>query len=162
MNREELMELKESFEADRKYHDERCMSTQTEDAIIELIDSELARLSTDVDVQRAIQIHNKYIKKEKSSLSMWEGKTFNFFAQETKDGITTETDLVPQTIQGKKENIEALNLAIEALKQMRPKPDCERAEKQGETCLGYGYSDTDDEPIDACKNCTEYQGHGVE
>ena len=48
------------------------------------------------------------------------------------------------------------------LMEVEPKPDCENAEKQGDACLGYGHSDTDDEPIDACKNCEKYQGYGVE
>lgn len=47
----------------------------------------------------------------------------------------------------------AFELAIQGLRQMRTGPDCSTAEWQGGYCLGYGKSDTDDEPCDTCKAC---------
>ena len=41
------------------------------------------------------------------------------------------------------------------------KPDCEHAEHDGIGCLGYsGW--LDDEPIEACKNCSAYTGNRYE
>lgn len=39
---------------------------------------------------------------------------------------------------------------------------CEEAELTGAGCLGYGKGPSDDEPIDACKNCRKYVSYGVE
>ncbi len=41
------------------------------------------------------------------------------------------------------------------------KPKCEHAEHDGTGCLGYGISSHDDEPINACKNCSKYTGNVV-
>lgn len=41
------------------------------------------------------------------------------------------------------------------------KPECEHAEHDGKGCLGYGISSQDDEPIEACKNCSKYTGNVV-
>ena len=38
------------------------------------------------------------------------------------------------------------------------KPDCDHAEHDSGGCLGYGRSEQDDEPIDACKKCEKYTG----
>lgn len=48
---------------------------------------------------------------------------------------------------------------IERLKHYVP---CEEAEVTGAGCLGYGKGPSDDEPIDACKNCRNYVSYGVE
>ena len=43
---------------------------------------------------------------------------------------------------------------LQALRQMgSTEPDCSTAEWQGGKCLGYGRSDTDDEPCEVCKAC---------
>ncbi len=42
-------------------------------------------------------------------------------------------------------------------------PDCRRAEKHTDgTCLGYGKSEFNDEPIEVCKKCTKQASHEVE
>lgn len=41
-------------------------------------------------------------------------------------------------------------------------PDCEHAEFDGTGCLGYSGCMEDDEPIDACKNCSAYTGNRCE
>ena len=43
--------------------------------------------------------------------------------------------------------------------QTEHKPDCEHAEHDSGGCLGYGRSEQDDEPIDACKECEKYTGN---
>ena len=35
--------------------------------------------------------------------------------------------------------------------------DCDRAEKHGDLCLGYGYEEID-EPCEICKNCIKCEG----
>lgn len=45
------------------------------------------------------------------------------------------------------------NMVCMSLRQMRTEPDCSTAEWQGGYCLGYGKSDTDDEPCEGCKAC---------
>ena len=39
------------------------------------------------------------------------------------------------------------------------KPDCKAANHDAGGCLGYGHSENDDEPIDACKACELYTGN---
>ena len=49
----------------------------------------------------------------------------------------------------------------EALLEMQKskKPDCEAANHDAGGCLGYGHSESDDEPIEACKICDMYTGN---
>ena len=50
--------------------------------------------------------------------------------------------------------------ALELLKaQETKKPNCEAANHDGGGCLGYGHSESDDEPIEACKDCIMYTGN---
>lgn len=49
---------------------------------------------------------------------------------------------------------------VDLLKEQKPKkPDCEAANHDAGGCLGYGYSENDDEPIDVCKVCKKYIGN---
>ena len=56
--------------------------------------------------------------------------------------------------------IEQMEQEIERLKAR--KPDCDHAEHDSDGCLGYGRSEQDDEPIDACKKCEKYTGKDCE
>ena len=54
---------------------------------------------------------------------------------------------------------------IEAIKAWNKRitfPDCESAERNGDKCLGYGKSEHDDEPCDACKTCSKQSSYGDE
>lgn len=51
-------------------------------------------------------------------------------------------------------------MAVEAWN--KRKPPCGEAEKTNSGCLGYGKGPSDDEPIDACKNCPKYVSYGIE
>lgn len=51
----------------------------------------------------------------------------------------------------------ANRLKVDALALLKAEhPDCKTAYHDAAGCLGYGYSDNDDEPIDACKTCENY------
>lgn len=51
----------------------------------------------------------------------------------------------------------ANRLKVDALALLKAEyPDCKTAYHDATGCLGYGYSDNDDEPIDACKTCENY------
>lgn len=51
----------------------------------------------------------------------------------------------------------ANRLKVDALALLKAEhPDCKAAYHDAAGCLGYGYSDNDDEPIDACKTCENY------
>ena len=54
---------------------------------------------------------------------------------------------------------EAFDMAIKALK-----PNCEAADHNPSSgkCCGYGRSENDDEPIEECKNCHQYDSYGIE
>lgn len=53
--------------------------------------------------------------------------------------------------------------AIEAWNKRVKSVDCSTAEKCADgKCMGYGFSDDDDEPIDQCKECKKYQSYGIE
>lgn len=39
---------------------------------------------------------------------------------------------------------------------------CEKANKDSSGCLGYGHSESDDEPIEKCQKCPEYSGRDME
>ena len=48
-------------------------------------------------------------------------------------------------------------LKVDALALLKVEyPDCKTAYHDATGCLGYGYSDNDDDPIDACKTCENY------
>lgn len=68
--------------------------------------------------------------------------------KQSQNGKSYQVNLLPTL-----DNAYALDLAITALRQMRTEPDCSTAEWQGGYCLGYGKSDTDDEPCEVCKAC---------
>jgi len=49
---------------------------------------------------------------------------------------------------------------IAYLEEQEPiKPDCEHAEYDGVSCLGYCGCTQDDEPIESCKRCEKYTGN---
>ena len=54
---------------------------------------------------------------------------------------------------------EALDMAIKALK-----PDCKTAERNpiSGKCYGYGRGEYDDESIEECQNCPQYDSYGIE
>ena len=52
--------------------------------------------------------------------------------------------------------------ALALLKAEQRKVDCNAANRDAAGCLGYGYSDNDDEPIDVCKRCEQYTGNAEE
>ena len=49
-----------------------------------------------------------------------------------------------------------------ALLREQEQPNCEYAEHTTSGCLGYAKSLWDDEPIDVCKTCHEYEGNKYE
>lgn len=52
--------------------------------------------------------------------------------------------------------------ALTMLKAKQRKVDCNAANRDAAGCLGYCYSDNDDEPIDVCKKCEQYTGNAEE
>ena len=52
--------------------------------------------------------------------------------------------------------------ALALLKAEQRKVDCNTANRDAAGCLGYCYSDNDDEPIDVCKRCEQYTGNAEE
>ena len=58
------------------------------------------------------------------------------------------------------EKISQLSVTDEDVRGAIQKPDCESAEKCGDKCLGFGYSENDDEPIDVCKGCDKQVSYG--
>lgn len=57
---------------------------------------------------------------------------------------------------------EMMRDAIALLKAEPRKVDCNTANRDAAGCLGYCYSDNDDEPIDVCKRCEQYTGNAEE
>lgn len=104
--------------------------------LLALIDSALAEPS-DADVAEAIE----WMEIEKET------------AQNSWERAGAEWRMEPGAQEMHDEQMAAFDLAITALSQMRTEPDCSTAEWQGGYCLGYGKSDTDDEPCDVCKSC---------
>jgi Lar family restriction alleviation protein len=61
--------------------------------------------------------------------------------------------------QTKKEALAAWNKRVKYLSEF----DCDSVEKfQDGSCIGYGMSETDDEPCEQCKTCEKYQSYGEE
>ena len=60
--------------------------------------------------------------------------------------------------------IKSQQAEIAELKAEKHKPNCSSAEHNPSTgkCCGYGRSENDDEPIDACKSCELYDSYGIE
>lgn len=56
-----------------------------------------------------------------------------------------------------------VNLLSDALSLLKAeKPNCAAANRDAGGCLGYCHSESDDEPIDICKECKEYTGNREE